>query len=158
MSSAWLGPDETAAVAAYLEDRFGIPADRLDGHRLLLRGQHVYAVSRAAADAWDALQGGAAGVRILTVMGPGRFKLATRGAQFLGRWAVRNRCEVDDDGLRALVQGRSLPWTGPERGFVVLAWEGIPVGVGLVRAGRLVSQLPRAVTEHLRCGADDVLW
>ncbi len=158
MSSAWLDPDETAAVAAYLAERFGIPAGRLDGHRLLRRGQHVYAVAGAAAVAWDALDGAAAGVRLLTVMARDRYKLATRGAQFLGRWAVRNRCEVDDDGLRALVQGRSLPWTGPERGFVVLVWEGHPVGVGLVREGRLVSQLPRAVTEHLRGGEAGVLW
>ena len=158
MSSAWLDPDEAAAVAAHLVERFGIPACRLDGYRLLRKGEHVYAVAAAAAAAWDVLQGAAAGVRILTVMGRDRFKLATRGAQVLGRWATRNRCEVDDDGLRALVQGRSLAWDGPEGGFVVLVWDGHPVGVGLVRGGRLVSQLPRAVTEHLRHGAAGVLW
>lgn len=149
MSPDWLSPTEEAAALAYLEARFGIPPAALAGHRLLRRGEHVCALRREAAELAEGLQAASAGLKLLKVTGSGGFKPATRGMQVFGRFAVRNVFDVTEAELKALVEGQSLAVDG-ERGFVLLRCGGAPVGVGLLREGRLVSQLSRNVTMHLR--------
>ncbi len=152
MSSDWLSPEEERRAREYLEEAFGIPADALRDHRLLRRGEYVYAVRREAAGACDAFPWVAAGLKLLKVSGSRAFKPATRGLQVFGREATRRVRNLDGPALRALLSGQSLPWDG-EDGPVLLRWSGHPLGLGLGRAGQFVSQLPRAVTEHLRLPA-----
>ncbi|GAB4263348.1 MAG: hypothetical protein Kow0092_14180 [Deferrisomatales bacterium] len=149
MSSVWLSPEERGRALGYLAERFGIAAEAFAGHHLIRRGEYLYAVRREAEEACARLQWVAAGLKLLRVTGSGGFRPATRGIQVFGRWATRNTRDLSGEELRDLLEGRSLPAPGLD-GFVLLFWGGAPVGVGLVRAGRLVGQLPRAVTEHLR--------
>ncbi|MDW7712313.1 MAG: hypothetical protein SCH98_17745 [Deferrisomatales bacterium] len=151
MSSDWLSPEEERRALAVLEGTFGIPPAAFAGHRLLRRGEHVFAVHREAAGACDAYRWVGAGLRLLKTTGGGSYKPATRGLQLFGRLATRRVCDLERPALRALLSGQSLPWEG-EDGPLLLRWQGSPLGLGLARAGHLVSQLPRSVTEHLRVG------
>ena len=154
MSSAWLNPEETIAALRYLDECFGIPPRLLSDHLLMRRGEYVFAARKELVEMCDELQWVSTGLKILKVTRSGAFKPATRGIQLLGRHATRRVCELTGDQLHALVAGRSIAWGG-ERGFQVLKLGGIPIGVGLVRNGQLLSQLPRAVTEHLRLSGGD---
>ncbi|MEW6488602.1 MAG: hypothetical protein AB1578_11915 [Thermodesulfobacteriota bacterium] len=151
MSSDWLSPEEERRALAVLDAAFGIPPESLAGHRLLRRGQHVFAVRREAAGACDAYRWVGAGLRLFKASESGALKPSTPGLQVFGRAATRRLCDLDGAALRALLSGQSLPWAG-EDGPILLRWQGSPLGLGLARAGQLVSQLPRAVTEHLRVG------
>ncbi len=150
MSFAWLNPEETRNVLRYLEDRFGIPAGMLEGHRLFRRGGYIWAVCPEAAGLSGELRVAGGGLRLVREMGPGRYKPATRGIQVFGCRACRNVLDVQDEQLRALVQGQALPVPEGMQGFVLVRWEGRVVGVALARNGQLQGQFPRALTEHLR--------
>lgn len=132
-----------------LAEPFGIPPERFEPYRLQRRGDHVYALRAEAAAACGALQWVAAGLPLAKLSGSGSARFASRGVQVFGRWATRRVCDADGPALAALLQGRSLPWEGDE-GPVILRWGGNPLGMGLVRSGQLVGQVPRSVTEHLR--------
>ncbi|MBI5016118.1 MAG: hypothetical protein HZB55_11615 [Deltaproteobacteria bacterium] len=149
MSSAWLSPEEEARARGYLEERFGIPPPTFANHRLLLRGENVCAVRRETEELWDALNVAYGGLKLLKLTGGGGYKPSTRGMQVFGRAASRNVVDVSETDLKALVEGQSLP-AADGRGFVILRCRGVAIGVGLVRDGQLVSQLPRSVTMHLR--------
>ena len=97
-----------------------------------------------------------AGLLVATATKSGNLRPATRGIQVFGRWATRRVCSVDDAQLGALLRGASVPWEG-DRGVRLLHWRGTPVGLGVVRAGQLVGQLPRNVTEHLQLGRMEML-
>lgn len=149
MSSGWPNPEQRSHALQYLEERFGIPPEAFERHALLLRGEHLCAVREEAAELWDTLDGVQAGLKLLKLTGSGGYKPSTRGMQVFGGSATRNTFDLSDDDLRGLVEGRSLP--GPEgKGFVLLRHRGSIVGVGLLREGRLLSQLPRSLTMHLR--------
>jgi NOL1/NOP2/fmu family ribosome biogenesis protein len=150
LSFAWLDPEQSRRAVAYLEGVFGIPPEVWAGHRFLLRGEYVYAVAREAAGACDAFHWVGAGLRILKAVAAGKFKPTSSGVQVFGRWATRRVRDLADHELRALLSGQSLPEVGAEEGPVILRWQGISLGMGFVRGGQLVSQVPRAVTEHLR--------
>jgi len=154
LSSDWLDPEQSRRALRYLEETFGIPPGVWDGHRLLLRGEYVYAVARDAVGACDAFRWVAAGLRILKVAGGGNFKLTSSGVQVFGRWAARRVRDLGGRELKALLAGQSIPDAGDEEGPVILRWQGILLGMGFVRGAHLVSQVPRAVTEHLRLRAD----
>jgi len=132
-----------------LAEPFGILPERFDPYRLLWRGDHVYALREEAASACHAFQCVSAGLPLAKMSGSGAVRFASRGAQVFGRWATRRVCDLGDGVLAAIVQGQSLAWEA-EEGPVILRWLGSPLGMGLVRSGQLVGQLPRAVTEHLR--------
>lgn len=150
MSLAWLNPAETRAVIAYFGERFGVPPEAFEGLRLFRRSGYVCAVRGEAAEAAEALHLAGGGLRIAKEMGPGRFKPATRGVQLLASGAGCGAVDLRDEQLRALLQGQTIPVDRPGRGFVLLRWEGAVIGVGLLRGGELVGQLPRTITEHLR--------
>jgi len=149
LSSTWLNPEETASALGYLERRFGIPPSALAGHRLVRKGEHVYAVRREAADVCETLDWVSAGLRVFRLSGSDRFKLSTPGAQVFGSAATARVHDLAGEELLALVEGRSIP-SAWEPGPAILRYGGTPVGLGLVRGGQLVSQLPRSVTENLR--------
>jgi NOL1/NOP2/fmu family ribosome biogenesis protein len=145
----WLDPEQSQELWRLFDEWFGIPRRRFAGLRLLRRGEGVYAVGEAAVGGIDALHLRGAGLSVAVVRRAGGYRPTGRGLQVFGRWATRRVCELDDAQLGALLRGASLPWEG-ERGQRLLRWGGVPVGLGTVRAGQLVAQLPRNVTEHLQ--------
>ncbi|MHB8767253.1 MAG: hypothetical protein ACYDA8_23335 [Deferrisomatales bacterium] len=150
MSFGWLSPEEAAGVARGLEERFGIPPEALARFQWFRRGEALCAVDAGAREVAEGLQAVAVGLKVLKEAGSaGPPKLTSRGAQLVGGWATRRVCEVGEEDLRSLLEGRSLPWDG-ERGPAIVRFRGAPVGMGLVRDGQLVGQFPRSITEHLR--------
>lgn len=148
MSLEWLSPTERAEFLDYFETRFGIGGEVFQCYDFYRRGENINALAvgaRSAADTLDATDGG---VPFAKVTHSGLFKPATRGVQVFGHLATRNVVELDLEGLRSLVEGRRVDAPGLQ-GFVILKLHGAAIGVGLCREGRLESQLPRSMTEHL---------
>ena len=148
MSFDWLNPSERREFLEFLLGRFGIPPERFDGHALFRRGEYINAVAEGAASAsedFDCLDGG---VQVAKLTGSGAHKPVTRGVQVFGDAATKNIIDVKYADIKALIEGRRVEAPGYQ-GFVLLRFEGRPIGVGLVREGRLESQFPRSLTEHL---------
>ena len=156
MSPAWLNPAERAKFLAFMEDRFGIPPTAFDGHALFRKGEFINAVSRSAMEAVVELKVEDAGIQLGRVTHSGSFKPVSRGMQVFGNLAAKNVVLITREDLKALIQGRKVD--APEmKGFVLLRCAGAVVGVGLAREGKLESQLPRNMTEHLALSAGNDL-
>lgn len=156
MSFDWLSSKDRTALLALLEERFGIAPERFEGYRFCRRGDYVHAVTEEAAEAAGDFDGEEAGLPVAKLTRSGSMKPSSRGMQFFGSWAGRNVIDVTALQLKDLVAGRSLDHEGP-KGFVLLRLDGFIAGVGLAREGRLLSQLPRSVTEHLALTGEEKL-
>lgn len=148
MSFDWLSPAERGKFLDFLFERFGIPPSRFDGFVLYSRGDYVSALAKGAAQAAKELEGEDGGIQVAKLTHSGFHKPATRGAQVFGDCATKNVVDLTGADLKALVEGRRVDAPGFQ-GFVLLRLDGLPIGVGLCREGRLESQLPRSMTEHL---------
>ncbi len=151
MSHAWLDPEEVGRLARGMEEWFGVPPEVIEGYAWVRRGEALCALAPEARPWAEAYPASAVGLKAFKEVGAAGPKLTSRGAQVLGRWATRRVVDVGEEDLRGLVEGRSLPWDGP-RGPVILRTQGVAVGMGVLRDGHLLGQLPRAVTEHLQFG------
>lgn len=125
-----------------------MPPSRFDGFRLFVRGEYVYAVCEAAAKAAEGLDCQEMGLQLMKLTHSGHHKPTSRGMQTFGGVAAENVLDVTSAEVRALVEGRKVEAPGMQ-GFVILRMEGRAIGVGLCREGRLESQFPRSMTEHL---------
>lgn len=148
MSFDWLNPEAKRSLLLYWEDRFGVGPKSFEGLDFFRKGDFVHAVSDELREAADTLGGADAGVQIVKYTRSGLFKPVTSGVQRFGAAATTNVVELDEEGLRSLVEGRKLEAEGLQ-GFVILKMRGVALGVGLCREGRLEGQLPRAMTQHL---------
>lgn len=148
MSQEWLNPTERGKFLDFLTDRFGIPPERLDGHELFVRGEYLFALAKAAAAASEGYDCQELGLQIAKLTHSGHHKPTSRGMQVFGDAATKNVVEVTAADIKSLVEGRKVEAHGLQ-GFVILVHAGNPIGVGLCREGRLESQFPRSMTEHL---------
>lgn len=148
MSQDWLNPSDREKFLAYLSERFGIQPERFADYRLFIRGEYMFAVCEAAAEAAEGFDCQEMGLQLAKLTHSGHHKPTSRGMQTFGGAATKNVVEVTAADVKSLVEGRKVEAPGMQ-GFVVLKMNGRAIGVGLCRDGRLESQFPRSMTEHL---------
>jgi NOL1/NOP2/fmu family ribosome biogenesis protein len=148
LSQDWLNPADRDKFLSFLLERFGIPKERFADFELFVRGEYMFALSKPAAEASRDYDCPELGLQIAKLTHSGHHKPTSRGMQVFGDAATKNVVEIDAAGIKSLVEGRRLDAPGSQ-GFVILRHRGLPIGVGLCREGRLESQFPRSMTEHL---------
>lgn len=140
---------------AYLVEDFGVPRERMDGARWLVRGTNIWLHTQ---DAWpvESLdhRGGwrvlSLGLRALSHDGRG-----VRPTTDLIRWlegpSGPQALTLDREGWLELLSGRTIDLAaGHPDGFVTLCLEGFGIGRGVIRDGRLVPEIPRKRGDWLR--------
>ena len=148
MSQEWLNPPERDKFLSFLDARFGIPPERFADYRLFVRGEYLFAIAEAAAKASEDYDCPELGLQLAKLTHSGHHKPTSRGMQVFGDAVTKNVRDLTATDIKALVEGRKLEAPGAQ-GFVILTHAGLPIGVGLCREGRLESQFPRSMTEHL---------
>lgn len=140
---------------AYLVEDFGVPKERMDGARWLVRGTNIWLHTQ---DAWpvESLdpRGGwrvlSLGLRALSHDGRG-----VRPTTDLIRWlegpSGPQALTLDREGWLELLSGRTIDLAEDHPdGFVTLCLEEFGIGRGVIRDGRLVPEIPRKRGDWLR--------
>lgn len=144
-----LDAERTSEVLSYLKDYFGIPSSVFSEYSFIAKGDYIYAVKNSCVPILETLRFSSVGIQLLKPTGKSGFRPATRGFQAFGRWATKRVCELDEEAAAKLLQGQSLPGEYDDPGFYLLKLNGMILGLGLVRNGGLVAQLPRSLAEQI---------
>lgn len=125
-----------------LRQRFGIPERAFAGLEALEEQDTVF-VGTPAVMEFDEVRPLRRGLRLCRVF-PHSVKPTTWAMQALAAQATRNTIELTREQAGTIINGGELELdTDADDGFVLLRWNGFPVGVGLYRRPRLKSQMPR---------------
>ena len=141
-------PGEVEELLGYLEGRFGIPREALEGYAVFASGESLWVFSGDASIPGAVQCAESAGIRALkrTKRGP---KPTSAFLRLVGGLAKRNAVDLEDqDQLLAFMSGGIVAGEFPvEPGYVVVRFRGEVLGCGLYspRLG-IVSQLP----SHMR--------
>lgn len=83
------------------------------------------------------------GMRLCRIF-PHSVKPTTFAMQILGKKAMKNRIEVNDEQAKCLINGSSIEIDAAvENGFVLIVWQGLVLGVGLYKKPLLKSHIPK---------------
>jgi len=128
--------------ARELAERFGLPVELLRSLAFTEEQETIFAGTPAAMR-FDAVRPMRRGIRLCRLF-PHSVKPTTFAMQVLGTSAARNVVDVDDEQVKALINGGAVDVESTATaGFVLIRWRGFIAGVGLYRPPRLKSQIPR---------------
>lgn len=123
--------------------RFELPEDLFKNYALFRYRDGLWVATPEAAQ-FQGLGVLRRGLRLARVF-PHTIKPTTNGMQLFGRYATRNRVELDWDGAQRFIRGEEVLLDADlPPGFVIVFFRGFPLGVGFYKAGRLKSQVPRS--------------
>lgn len=132
-------------VLDYLERRFGIERKVFSQYVISGDEKWLFITSRPAAD-FAQLRAVRRGLKFALVYRD-LVKLSTAAVQIFGRHASKNVLELDCDQMRRFVSGGTIEIAydpaDVEEGPVIVKHQGWPIGLGIYRAGRVKSQIPR---------------
>ena len=131
-------------VIKWWAERFGIPEEVLEPYEFYLKGKGTIWALRRTDRLPIGLRFEALGMVIMRKSKLG-WKPTTNAIQVFGRYARKNVVELSEAQMRAFVAGEAIdgPFKGLEEGYVVVRYKGVPLGCGLYRRGRLISQVPK---------------
>ena len=135
--------DDSHLLLSYLEDRFGIPHGLFEGFLLFKKKRSWWLVKRSPWIAWASrLKVSMVGLRAFQKTG--KFvKPTTRLIQIFGDRATRAKFDIDEEQLKKLLKGALLSVDLElENGYVILTFQGRPLGLGLLIDGMIRSQIP----------------
>lgn len=135
---------ERKRLLSYLEDRFGISPTAFDpylfftkrkGWWLLKDNSHLCGVSK--------LKVSQVGMRAFRQVGQ-YVKPTTRFVQLFGKLATKAVVPLDIESLLGIAKGEPIMVDlKVENGYVILSYEGYPLGVGLYVDGGVMGRLPK---------------
>lgn len=141
-----VGRREVNEYLRYLEERFGIPRERLLAFRFIKRGRDLWIFTGEPEVA--AAVGGVevVGIKALKVSPKGLIKPTTDFLRIVGKYATKNVAVLDsEEELTKFMTGGIIERRfDVERGFVVVKYGGDVLGCGLYDGERLISQIPKA--------------
>jgi NOL1/NOP2/fmu family ribosome biogenesis protein len=146
--------DPEREIWGFLETRFGVPPEVRASHSLWERGETYWALSVPAAvpKALAELKVVCVGIPLVRKVRHW-LKPTTAGLRLLAPWITRNRIHLERSELRDLLSRGEIPWTGDgSEGYVLLETDEGILGCGLLRKGRLFSQIPKSEVAALDLG------
>jgi NOL1/NOP2/fmu family ribosome biogenesis protein len=137
-------PDQIKTeVLRYLELRFGLSPDEFENHRLYLASrERVYIGPRSVMDDRKLVT-----VGILIARASSSIKPTTNLLQLFGARIKKSVITLDREQAIAFAKGNDIPITDPQDatdGYVLLKYQDISMGCGLLKAGNLKNMLPKA--------------
>jgi len=130
----------------YLEERFGVTREKLEGYRLKFKSGDIWLVSK---DMETDLDVETYGFRFLRFTGKG-LKPTTYGLQVLGRKLEKNVVEVDKEELEGLLKReRMVDRDLEENGYVAIRYDGRIIGCGFYAKDKVSSRIPKGRGKEL---------
>lgn len=135
--------DRNREALAYLREEFGV--EELPG-KLIQRSGDWWLTTVPQVP--EGVRVHSLGVRLLRAQSRG-LKPTSFGLMLLGTRVRKRRVELTRKELVALLLGRSLDRGDLPSGYVALCLDGVVVGCGHVKGGRLRCQIPRGRRQEL---------
>ncbi len=145
-------------VTGYFKERFGIDEKVFSGVEFIETRKAVWMVSPDIVSGENLKLLGLkrlnyTGIRLLRKTGPNSYKPTTYGLQLIGQGATRNVIDLTKEELSELLDKGSIALDKEDlKGFIIIRYNGLVLGCGLVKEGVLYSQLPKGRAEALRAG------
>lgn len=128
--------------ADFLRKRFGLSEEWLQGLETITEQATVF-VGTPDVIRFNAVKPLRRGLRLCRIF-PHSVKPTTFAMQLLGRAAVANRIEVDEQQAKLLINGGTIEVdVDVENGFVLISWRSFIIGVGIYKRPVLKSCIPR---------------
>ena len=129
-------PDSESEAWDYIEQRFGVEKEDLEGFRMTERSGDIWiATGKEHGDPVTE------GFRFLRDTKHG-FKPTTYALQFMGDRMERNKVEVDTNELEILLENDMIQREMEEKGYVAISYRGLIVGCGLYKDELVSSRIP----------------
>ena len=131
-------------IEEYFRKRFGIPKNIFSRYWILEKKKKYWIASE------DVKRADLRGLRIeaigmLLARKNREIKPTTDAVQVFGRFAKKNRIELNEKQFHDLLRGLDIQVKAKaEDGYVILFFKQAPVAVGLYRQGRLKNVIPKA--------------
>ncbi|MBW1976615.1 MAG: hypothetical protein JRI79_01405 [Deltaproteobacteria bacterium] len=141
---------ERRELLVYLKDRFGIPEALFEDYIIYRKNKSWWLMRKSASlEQARSLKVLRVGMRAFRQIGSFK-KPTTRFIQVFGKKASKGKVELEQEGLEALLQGKSIPGSsGLENGYIILSLKGHVLGLGLLVNGKIISQIPKKAMKVL---------
>jgi precorrin-6B methylase 2 len=146
---------DVRAAVDILDEAWGVDASALEGRRWMRRGSNLWLHGCSAwpVEAWS--PGGhwrlvALGLRAMDLGGDGPPRATNDLLQWLDGAVTRRRIELDAAGWRRLLDGAEVRAEDAPEGYAALVLEGMVVGWGFSRGGRIHPHVPKGRSAWLR--------
>jgi NOL1/NOP2/fmu family ribosome biogenesis protein len=151
-SSETVSPqDLSGRVFDYLEQRFGLARELFDGYGLYLASKgRIYIGPKRVPDMPKI-----ATIGLLAARSGGTIKPSTNLLQAFGRHITRNLIDLTKEQALEYARGSDVKASaaqasGAHEGYVLMRYEGIPLGCGLLQLGTIKNMLPKAKRLSIR--------
>lgn len=130
------------AYCKQLMDRYGTTFKH-EGERLYQRGEMLLLTTDAISSFGMPMEDYSLGLPFAKVLRDGRVLIDHEIASLRGTEAVSNVWDVSDEAARDLLDAHDTDCPTDLDGHVIVRHNGVPLGLGLARDGRLKNNLPR---------------
>lgn len=134
-------------IAAWLENEYG-PGLLEENEKLFLRSDEVMLSTEDVSRFRLPMQNYSLGMPLGKRLSDNRMLLHNEFLTLRGMRATTKVMEITTDELTKLLQGQDLTCDPALRGHIILRSEGIAIGHGLAKDGRLKNNLPRWIVQH----------
>ncbi len=138
-------------VSGYLEERFGLAPSGFEGYGMYLASKgRVYLGPKRAIDKPRIVTLGLLIARVSRSVKP-----STNLFQLFGRQISRNRIELDREQALSFAKGEDVRVSEGQAasctdGYVLLGYEGFPLGCGFLQVGAVKNLVPKAKRLELK--------
>jgi 16S rRNA (cytosine1407-C5)-methyltransferase len=132
--------------SAKLEAMYGT-SFMVEGDRLFERGELLLLTNADVAKFRMPVADYALGIPFGKKIDDGRIRVDHDIAVFRGNMATKNACDITEETLNLLLDGKDATCDQTLKGDVLLRFQGMIIGIGLAKEGHLKNRLPRWIVQ-----------
>lgn len=136
------GRRQTEEISGQIKARYG-DSFLEEGDRLFLRGETLLIATKEVEAFGLPMQNYALGMPFGKLLKDGRALIDHEIVTLRGGKASKNTYELTHEQIEAVMDARDIECPESLNGHIILTFQGIPVGMGLAKDGRLKNNLPR---------------
>ena len=154
MNAERMGKKEVAKILEELKERFGFKPDAFEGYDFYRNAKDkIFIVGKEASLATRAYPKRLTNAGMLFARQDATLKPSSNMIQLFGRAVHKNVLEIDRVKARIYVEGFDIDVETPKNvkdGYVILKYEGNPMGCGLLKEGQVKNMIPKAKRMRLK--------